>query len=101
MSETLHGHRTVLARGDLQPDNIIVTRSPEVAGGCSSESRIVVIDWEISGWSPEYWEFCNSVIGGRRHSDWLGAAQRIMLLYAKEYLMLEKISQHIFLLGIV
>ena len=40
-------HRIVLTHGDLQPRNILVYGT-EVIG---------IIDWELSGWYPEYWEF--------------------------------------------
>lgn len=49
VESTLHGHRAVLARGDLQPKNIMVDRA-----GCHDTGslgfRITLIDWEIAGW---------------------------------------------------
>ena len=95
ISETLHGHKTVFTHGDLQPKNILVQRIL-VAANDPFKIQIMVIDWETAGWYPEYWEFCSAVIGGQHRPDWLGIAQRLMPLYAKEYLMLQKIRSILF-----
>lgn len=44
----VHGRRykTVFAHGDLGPHNILW-----------KNGRIVIIDWERSGWFPEYWDY--------------------------------------------
>ncbi|PPJ54382.1 hypothetical protein CBER1_07757 [Cercospora berteroae] len=52
-ASTLHGHRTFFTHGDLQPKNIMVER-PETAAHGGSSLKIKIIDWEISGWYPEY-----------------------------------------------
>ncbi|KAF5561847.1 phosphotransferase enzyme family [Fusarium phyllophilum] len=43
-----------------------------------SRYEIKIIDWEISGWYPEYWEFCNATITGRFRPEWLDLVQHIM-----------------------
>lgn len=46
-----HKHEIIFTHGDLRPDNIIV-----------KDGRVAaIIDWEMSGWYPEYW-------GSPRHS---------------------------------
>lgn len=59
---TLHSHRTVFTHGDLQPKNIMVQRAGSCEDG-SSNFKITLIDWEGSGWYPEYWGFCNATAG--------------------------------------
>jgi len=43
-------HRFVLTHGDLSDRNIIVEKG-RITG---------LIDWEFSGWYPEYWEWCQA-----------------------------------------
>jgi thiamine kinase-like enzyme len=64
----LHGHRTVLTHGDLQPKNIIVNRIGTREDG-RGRFEISLIDWEIEGWYPEYWEFYSSTIACRWKPD--------------------------------
>ncbi|QIX02417.1 hypothetical protein AMS68_007934 [Peltaster fructicola] len=33
--------------------------------------HISIIDWEFSGWYPDYWEFCNATIAARFRIQWL------------------------------
>ena len=47
--------RTVFAHGDLGPHNILWdTKRAEIAA---------IIDWEFSGWFPEYWEYTRAYFG--------------------------------------
>ncbi|KAF3914870.1 hypothetical protein ABW20_dc0105684 [Dactylellina cionopaga] len=45
--DVLKGHRIVFTHGDLLPRNIMVKDGKVVA----------ILDWEMSGWYPEYWEY--------------------------------------------
>lgn len=40
-------HRIVLTHGDIRPDNVLV-RNGAIVG---------VLDWELAGYYPEYWDF--------------------------------------------
>ncbi|TQN69272.1 hypothetical protein CSHISOI_06211 [Colletotrichum shisoi] len=95
ISETLKGHRAVFTHGDLQPKNILVSRSGIKEDG-RGEFKIKIIDWENSGWYPEYWEFCNSTITGRFRPQWLELVLQIMPIYKTEYLMLQTIRSVLF-----
>lgn len=53
-------HRTVLTHGDLAPQNIIVKNGKITA----------IIDWETSGWFPEYWEYCLAWQSSWRWVEW-------------------------------
>lgn len=54
-------HRLVMTHGDLHPRNIMV----KWEGGSDEEDRHLrvtsIIDWELGGWYPEYWEFVKSL----------------------------------------
>ena len=68
-------HRMVMTHGDLHPRSIMVSavevplppnNSIQCACGstdmCNSEVKVLaIIDWETSGWYPEYWEFVKAV----------------------------------------
>ncbi|RWA08939.1 hypothetical protein EKO27_g6170 [Xylaria grammica] len=45
-----HSSKAVFTHGDIAPRNIMVNDSASITG---------LIDWENSGWYPEYWEFAN------------------------------------------
>ncbi|KAG4264891.1 hypothetical protein FPRO03_00175 [Fusarium proliferatum] len=93
VSATLCNHQVKFTHGDLQPKNILVKKT-----GFDESPRyeVVIIDWEISGWYPEYWEFCNATIAGRFRPEWLDMAQDIMKVYVSEYLMLQTIRSLLF-----
>jgi len=55
-----HKHGIVFTHGDLRPDNIIV-----------KDGRVAaIIDWELSGWYPEYWEFAKAFYIEAFADDW-------------------------------
>ncbi|KAF2704894.1 hypothetical protein K504DRAFT_537480 [Pleomassaria siparia CBS 279.74] len=68
---TLHrsgGHRIVLTHGDLNQANIMVKHGKIVS----------LIDWEFSGWYPEYWEYVNFCMHIRpTHKGWMNYAKDI------------------------
>jgi hypothetical protein len=73
-------HRLVMTHGDLHPRNIMVQWERGALdgapgkGGEKKKIRVTaLIDWEMSGWYPEYWEFVKalSTINTRGTlSDW-------------------------------
>ncbi|GLB42219.1 putative phosphotransferase enzyme family protein [Lyophyllum shimeji] len=60
-------HRIVLSHGDLNPKNIIL-----LDGKDESISVSGIIDWEMGGWYPEYWDALKAlnVRGTDDDSDW-------------------------------
>lgn len=59
-------HRVVMTHGDLHPRNIMVkwiTSGPDVGPSDGNKELVVtsLIDWEMGGWYPEYWEFVKAV----------------------------------------
>lgn len=100
MSDTLKGHGAVFTHGDPQPKNILVSRVGTRDDG-RGEFKIKIIDWETSGWYPEYWEFCNSpyvplLVAFNVRPEWLELVQQVMPIYTMEYLMLQAIRSLLF-----
>ncbi|KDR68435.1 hypothetical protein GALMADRAFT_231403 [Galerina marginata CBS 339.88] len=52
--------RTAFAHGDIGPHNIIWKNGKIVA----------IIDWECSGWFPEYWDYTRAYFGAVAPSRW-------------------------------
>ncbi|KAF4946530.1 hypothetical protein FGADI_11168 [Fusarium gaditjirri] len=93
ITATLCNHQVKFTHGDLQPKNILVKTT---GSGESQRYKVIIIDWEISGWYPEYWEFCNATIAGRFRPEWLDLVQNVMQVYMPEYLMLQTIRSLLF-----
>ncbi|KAF5002391.1 hypothetical protein FGRMN_403 [Fusarium graminum] len=55
--------QVVFTHADLHPSNIIVHSE-------SPSTIMAVIDWEQSGWYPDYWEFCKAEYTAEYGSDW-------------------------------
>ncbi|KAF7195136.1 hypothetical protein HII31_03604, partial [Pseudocercospora fuligena] len=53
-----------LTHGDLTLGNIIV------ACAAGSWKIVGIVDWEQSGWYPEYWEYCKLYFGVESHHQW-------------------------------
>ncbi|KAJ5457288.1 hypothetical protein N7530_012562 [Penicillium desertorum] len=70
-------HRILFAHGDLRPQNIIV-KDGEVAA---------IVDWERSGWYPEYWEYSKALLVWHWQSDWTDYLVQILQPYHAEYFM--------------
>jgi serine/threonine protein kinase len=95
ISATLHDHKTFFTHEDLQPKNILVQRSNNAADETST-IKIKIIDWEMAGWYPEYWESCNATISARFNPEWLDIVQSTMSIYPHEFLMMQLIRQLMF-----
>ncbi|PKX91128.1 uncharacterized protein P174DRAFT_463267 [Aspergillus novofumigatus IBT 16806] len=51
-----------LTHGDLNRRNIIVSSTSPV--------RVVIVDWQQSGWYPDYWEYCKAVFTCWYEDEW-------------------------------
>ncbi|KAB8224089.1 hypothetical protein BDV33DRAFT_188388 [Aspergillus novoparasiticus] len=95
VDSTLHNHRTVFTHGDLQPKHIMVDEVESFEDG-SLSFKITLKDWELAGWYPEYWDFCNATICCRFKPDWLELIPDILDEYHVEYLMVQIVYSSVF-----
>jgi thiamine kinase-like enzyme len=88
-------HRIVFTHADLQARNVLVSRGNH---GTEDHGKIklTIIDWEYSGWYPEYWEFCNSLIFNTFRTEWLDVIQDTLDVYTNEYLLMRRIRSILF-----
>ncbi|KAF2125864.1 phosphotransferase enzyme family protein [Dothidotthia symphoricarpi CBS 119687] len=76
-----HKHDIVFTHGDLRPANIIV-RDGRVAA---------IVDWELSGWYPEYWEFARAFYIETFVTDWASHLLGVLKPYYCEQVMYDKL----------
>jgi serine/threonine protein kinase len=76
-----HKHGIVFTHGDLRPDNIIVKNNRVTA----------IIDWEMAGWYPEYWEFAKAFYLEAFTNDWASRLLGVLTPYYCEQLMYVKL----------
>ena len=46
-----------------------------------------MVDWEYSGWYPEYWEFARALYIWQWQNDWIESLVQILHPYYPEYAM--------------
>lgn len=88
LPSVFHGHKPVFTHGDFQRKNIIVSKIPVDmrAGGSTVEDyQVTMIDWEMSGWYPSYWEYCMTAICFRWDDDWPSRVESILQPYWTEF----------------
>ncbi|KAJ3915167.1 kinase-like domain-containing protein [Lentinula edodes] len=66
-------HRIVFTHNDLHPGNVMVDANFRIVG---------ILDWESSGWMPEYWEYIKSRFVYQYRKRWGG---RVMARVFPEY----------------
>lgn len=74
--DSLRNHKVVLTHGDFAPRNIIVQGTKVVA----------VLDWELSGYYPEYWEYVKALWRPAWESAWIKdrAVDQVLQSYLSE-----------------
>lgn len=92
---TLQNHRTVFTHGDLQPKNVLVERR-EISDDRGADFKVTLLDWNLSGWYPKFWDFCNSTLYSRFKLDWLELVPDIFEQYPLEYLMMQVVYSSVF-----
>ncbi|PGH02012.1 hypothetical protein AJ79_07750 [Helicocarpus griseus UAMH5409] len=56
-----HSSSSVFTHGDIAPRNIMVDENYQITG---------LLDWEYSGWYPDYWEYAQIMRPACRTGDW-------------------------------
>ncbi|KAJ5351668.1 hypothetical protein N7452_000642 [Penicillium brevicompactum] len=96
LASVLQGHRPTLTHGDVQQKNIMVvenTSRPNDQGGRSFD--IVLVDWENSGWFPDFWEFfCASYpLHFQWDEDWSWRVQEFVQVWPAEMAIMQLIDK--------
>lgn len=96
LAHVLQGHRPTLTHGDVQQKNIMVvenTSRPNNQGGRSFD--IMLVDWESSGWFPDFWEFfCASYpLIFQWDEDWSWRVQEFVQVWPAEMAIMQLIDK--------
>ncbi|CRG91716.1 hypothetical protein PISL3812_08768 [Talaromyces islandicus] len=82
------GHKIVFTHADLNPRNILVDKVTLADGSCGWVVTGIV-DWETSGYYPDYWDYTKSMFEGfrwtRRYNDMLHKLFMEFGDYSKEF----------------
>ncbi|KAE8327868.1 kinase-like domain-containing protein [Aspergillus sergii] len=77
----LKGHKIVFTHGDLHEGNMLVR----------SDGTIVLLDWGLFGFWPEYWEFYRAMFNPPWRTSWDHMVERFIPPYYVEYDVMKKI----------
>lgn len=96
LSRVLRGHRPTLTHGDVQQKNIMVVEDeshPNDQGGRSFD--IVLVDWENSGWFPDFWEFFCAFypLHFEWDEDWSWRVQEFVQVWPAEMAVMQLIDR--------
>ncbi|OAP59974.1 hypothetical protein AYL99_04976 [Fonsecaea erecta] len=84
------GHPPVFTHGDLQLKNMMIRKTPESLG------EVVLLDWEVAGWYPNYWEYAQAIIAcGLFDDDWHQYVNDILPAFRSEYAWLRMIRSEL------
>ena len=82
-----HPHPPVFTHGDLQDRNVLLSPNGVKPNG-DRLFRIVFIDWEYSGWFPDYWEYCVKAYNSGGGDVWLDLITDALGTWPREYPMM-------------
>jgi tRNA A-37 threonylcarbamoyl transferase component Bud32 len=82
----LRGHHPTFTHGDFQRKNIMVRRKEQKElAGHEDDYEVTLIDWEMSGWYPDYWEYTIAACSFRFDDDWPDKVGDILDPYLVEF----------------
>lgn len=77
----LKNHKIVFTHGDLHPGNIIVR-----AGG-----TVVLLDWGLAGFWPEYWEFYRALFNPSWRASWDRMVEKFIPPFYVEHSVIKRV----------
>ncbi|OGM48216.1 hypothetical protein ABOM_002149 [Aspergillus bombycis] len=77
----LKGHKIVFTHGDLHEGNMLVR----------SDGTVVLLDWGLSGFWPEYWEFYRAMFNPPWRTSWDRMVEKFIPPYYVEYDVMKKV----------
>lgn len=96
LARVLQGHRPTLTHGDVQQKNIMVVENTSRLNDRGGRSfSIAIVDWENSGWFPDFWEFfCASYpLNVEWEEDWSWRVQEFVQVWPAEMAVMQLIDK--------
>ncbi|PWY87942.1 kinase-like protein [Aspergillus sclerotioniger CBS 115572] len=94
LPEALQCHQPVFTHGDLQRENIILTKVINTSSGTEEYQVIAVVDWESAGWYPNYWEYACIFPGFKWNDDWPTSVEKIIDALPLEGTLMAFVHEH-------
>ncbi|KIW86585.1 uncharacterized protein Z519_12816 [Cladophialophora bantiana CBS 173.52] len=96
LPRSLTGHHPTFTHGDIQKKNIMVERtSTRILG--NEDFSLAILDWEDSGWYPDYFEYFLCYTGFSWDDDWPQMIELCLDPFPVETMVLMPIYHAIFL----
>ena len=102
LPQVLQGHRPTLTHGDVQQKNIMVAESQDRRNDQGGRSfDVVLIDWENSGWFPDFWEFftASDPFIFKWDEDWSSRVQEFIRVFPVETAMMQIFDRDLAMFG--
>lgn len=96
LAQVLQGHRPTLTHGDVQQKNIMVVENTSRSNDQGGRSFDVgLVDWENSGWFPDFWEFfcASDPLRFEWDEDWSMRVQEFVEVWPAEMAMMQLIDK--------
>lgn len=77
----LKNHKIVFTHGDLHPGNIIVR----------ADGTVVLLDWGLAGFWPEYWEFYRAMHCYHWRASWTRTVENFIPPFYLEYSLIKRV----------
>jgi hypothetical protein len=90
LNAMLNGHDAVFSHSDLQQKNIMVHRHAGVI------ASVAIIDGEVAGWYPSYWEYCLRFATTIWEDDWMERLEDIIEPWPREAAVVRMLYQELF-----
>ena len=96
LPEALKDQPSTFTHGDLIKQNIMVQEQPGADGQTDRQFLLTgLIDWEMAGWYPQYWEYANLFIYAYWEDDWEAKAELFIDPYPREAALLKMVRVEI------
>lgn len=83
MSKVFCNHPPTFSHSDFQRKNIIIRQLPDCAN--NSQYEVTLIDWELAGVPPSYWEYSVAMCATKWDDDWDECAAKILQPFHAEF----------------
>ncbi|TPX25060.1 hypothetical protein DIZ76_010509 [Coccidioides immitis] len=85
LSHVFRGHDPKFTHADFQRKNVIIRRLPGNANTNTNQYEVTLIDWELAGWYPSYWEYSVAMCASRWDDDWDEWVAKILQPFNAEF----------------
>ena len=96
LPETLKDQPSTFTHGDLIKQNVMIQVQPGADGQTDRQVLLTgLVDWEMAGWYPQYWEYANLFIYAHWEDDWEVKAESFLDPYPCEAALLKLVRVEI------